>query len=134
MKQSEAIKKLDSVFSKYIRLRDAMPNGTFRCISCGKILPIQTADAGHFFSRMHMNTRFDEDNVHAECRQCNRMTPGHLIGYMANLEKKIGTLRMEALEQNARRMRKWSVLELQCLIDYYSNKCRELQKEKGLTI
>lgn len=134
MKQSEAIKKLDSVFSKYIRLRDAMPNGTFRCISCGKILPMQTADAGHFFSRMHMSTRFDEDNVHAECRQCNRMTPGHLIGYMANLEKKIGTPRMEALEQNAHRMRKWSVLELQCLIDYYTKKCRELQKEKGLTI
>ena len=27
--------KLDKEFSLFIRLRDAMPNGYFRCISCG---------------------------------------------------------------------------------------------------
>ena len=64
--------RLDTVFSKYIRLRDAMPSGTFRCISCGKIKTLDQADAGHYFSRVHMNTRFDEDNVHDECRYCNR--------------------------------------------------------------
>ena len=82
--------KLDTVFSKYIRLRDAMPSGTFRCISCGKIKPLDQADAGHYFSRIHMNTRFDEDNVHAECRYCNRFSADHLVGYRENLIKKIG--------------------------------------------
>ena len=37
--QATLVKKLDKVFSQYIRLRDAFPNGTFRCISCGKIKP-----------------------------------------------------------------------------------------------
>jgi len=31
--------KLDKEFSLFIRLRDAMPNGYFRCISCGQIKP-----------------------------------------------------------------------------------------------
>lgn len=29
--------KLDKEFSLFIRLRDCMPNGYFRCISCGQI-------------------------------------------------------------------------------------------------
>ena len=31
--------KLDKEFSLFIRLRDAMPNGYFKCISCGQIKP-----------------------------------------------------------------------------------------------
>ena len=69
--------RLDTVFSKYIRLRDAMPSGTFRCISCGKIKTLDQADCGHYFSRTHMSTRFDEDNCNAECRYC--LTPDALI-------------------------------------------------------
>ena len=34
--------KLDKEFSLFIRLRDAMPNGYFRCISCGQIKPFTT--------------------------------------------------------------------------------------------
>lgn len=75
--QATLVKKLDKVFSQYIRLRDALPNGTFRCISCGRIKPFEQADAGHFHSRRHMSTRFDELNVSAECRYC--LTPDALI-------------------------------------------------------
>lgn len=74
---STMVKKLDKVFSQYIRLRDAMPGGVFRCISCGRTLPIGRADCGHYFSRRHMSTRFDEDNCNAECSYC--LTPDSLI-------------------------------------------------------
>ena len=36
-KKPDLVAKLDKVFSRYIRLRDCMPNGYFRCISCGQI-------------------------------------------------------------------------------------------------
>ena len=52
--------KLDKEFSLFIRLRDCMPNGYFRCISCGQIKPFTQADCGHYFSRTHLATRFDE--------------------------------------------------------------------------
>ncbi|MCD7923659.1 MAG: recombination protein NinG [Bacteroides sp.] len=69
--------KLDKEFSLFIRLRDCMPNGYFRCISCGQIKPFGQADCGHYFSRTHLATRFDENNCHAECRHC--LTPDHKV-------------------------------------------------------
>ncbi|WP_294504148.1 recombination protein NinG [uncultured Bacteroides sp.] len=92
--------KLDEVFSLYIRLRDSKIFGyrAFRCISCGKIKPFSEADCGHYFSRSHLSTRFDELNCWAECRDCNRINPDHLEGYQRNLIKKIGKERFELLE------------------------------------
>ena len=70
-------KKLDVVYSKYIRLRDAMEGGSTRCISCGQIKPFDKMDCGHFHSRTHKSTRWDEDNTHSECSFC--LTPDSLI-------------------------------------------------------
>lgn len=126
--------KLDTVFSKYIRLRDAMPSGTFRCISCGKIKAINQADCGHYHSRIHMSTRFDEDNCHAECRACNRFSADHLIGYRENLIKKIGLQRVLLLEVKVHETKKWSHFELEQLIKYYKALVEKLQKDKGIRL
>lgn len=100
--KSTNVDKLDRAFSKYIRVRDAMPNGTIRCISCGQIKPFSSFDNGHYFSRMHMATRWDEDNCNAECMHCNRMTGGeHMIGYEKHLIEKIGQQRFAALALKA---------------------------------
>lgn len=131
---STLVDRLDTVFSKYIRLRDAMPSGMFRCISCGKIKPLDQADCGHFHSRIHMSTRFDEDNCNAECRYCNRFSADHIIGYRENLIKKIGGQRFTLLELKAHQSRKWSHFELEQLIKYYRARVEMLQREKGLKI
>lgn len=131
---SALVERLDKVFSKYIRLRDAMPSGLFRCISCGKIKPIEEADCGHFHSRTHMSTRFDEDNCHAECRYCNRFSADHLIGYRENLIRKIGEQRYLLLEVKAHETRKWSHFELEQLVKYYRALVGKLQKEKGIKL
>ncbi len=126
--------RLDTEFSRFIRLRDAMPNGTFRCISCGQIKPIEQADCGHFHSRRHMSTRFDEDNCHAECRYCNRFSADHIIGYRENLVKKIGEQRFMLLDVKAHDTKKWSHFELETLIKYYRALVQKLSKEKGITL
>ena len=131
---STLVERLDKVFSKYIRLRDAMPSGLFRCISCGKIKPIEQADCGHFHSRTHMSTRFDEDNCHAECRYCNRFSADHLSGYRENLIRKIGEQRYLLLEVKAHETRKWSHFELEQLVKYYKALVEKLQKEKGIKL
>jgi hypothetical protein len=131
---STLVDKLDKVFSQYIRMRDAMPSGFFRCISCGQIKPIQKADAGHYYSRRHMSTRFDEDNVHAECSSCNRFSAEHIIGYRENLIKKIGEQRFLLLEVKANDTKKWSSFELEQLIKYYRARVEMLQKQKGIRL
>lgn len=131
---STLVNKLDKVYSKYIRLRDAMPGGMTRCISCGKIKPFDKMDCGHFFSRTHMSTRFDEDNTHSECSFCNRFCADHLIGYRENLIKKIGTQRFQLLEVKVHQTKKWSHFELEQLIKYYTALVKKLSEEKGIKV
>ena len=125
-------KKLDSVFSLYIRLRDSMPNGMIKCISCGRIKPFGDFDCGHFHSRRHMSVRYDEDNCHAECKYCNRFSADHLIKYRENLIKKIGQMRVDKLDWKASSTKKWAEFELKELIKYYNLQIENIKKEKLL--
>lgn len=113
--------KLDKVFSLYIRLRDSKPFNYrfFKCISCGEIKPFEQADCGHFHSRRHLSTRFDEDNAHAECRACNRFSADHLINYEKNLIAKIGQQKFDLLKVKAAGTSKMSDFEYEQLIKYY---------------
>ena len=128
------IKKLDRVFSAYIRLRDAMPSGYFQCISCGKIKPFEQADCGHFFSRKNMSVRFDEDDCHAECKGCNRFSSDHLIAYQVNLIRKIGMQRFELLSSKAHQAKHWSDFELEAMIKHYTTEVKRLSSLKGIRV
>lgn len=127
-------KKLDKVFSAYIRLRDAMPSGYFKCISCGQIKPFEQADCGHFFSRKNMSVRFDEDDCHAECRSCNRFSSDHLIAYQTNLIRKVGIQRFELLSAKAHQTKHWSDFELEAMIKHYTAEVKRLSSLKGIKV
>ena len=130
----DLVKKLDRVFAYYIRLRDIMPNGIGKCISCGKIKPYRELDCGHFYGRTNMATRFDEDNCNGECRGCNRASSDHLIFYQENLIKKIGIARFSSLREKAHSTKKWEAEELKRMIDYYSKEVKRLSYEKGIHV
>lgn len=131
-RKTDYVKKLDKVFSQYIRLRDAMENGMARCISCGGVKPLEMFDNGHYHSRTHMSTRWDEDNCHAECRFCNRFKADHMIGYRENLIRKIGQQRYDLLAWKARQSKHWAEFELKELVKHYTDMVKKLTKEKGL--
>lgn len=133
-RKPDLVKKLDKVFSLYIRLRDVMPNGYFRCISCGRIKPFAEGDCGHYHSRTHMATRFEEDNCHLECRSCNRMSADHLIQYRENLITKIGFNRVERLNVLAHSTKHWLDSELEEKIDYYKKEVKRLSAMKGINV
>ena len=126
------VKKLDIVFSEFIRLRDSRPFGyrCFKCISCGQIKPYEQMDCGHFIGRTHMATRFDEENCHGECRFDNRFNSSHMIDYQRNLEKKIGRERMDLLIVTGKTTKKWSAFELDILIKYYTARVNEMKAER----
>lgn len=127
------VRKLDKIFSLYIRLRDSAAYNYqyFRCISCGQIKPFKQMDCGHFISRTHQATRFDEENAHGECRFCNRFSADHIIAYQRNLEAKIGKDRVDMLLARGRMTKKWSAFELQLLIKHYQ---QEVDKMQGKSI
>ena len=132
--RSNLVARLDKVFALYIRLRDVMPSGYGKCISCGKIKPFNELDCGHFHGRTHMGTRWEEDNCNAECKVCNRMSADHIIGYRDNLIAKIGMSRYETLKLKAKCPKHWLDSELQEKIDYYRKEVKRLSAEKGIRV
>ena len=124
--------KLDRIFSLYIRLRDANPQGYTRCISCGKIVPWKEADCGHFINRSHMATRYNEKNCNAQCRSCNRFDEGNNIGYIRGLIKKYGQGVIDELEILKHQESHWTEFEYKSLIEHYKQKVKELHENKGI--
>ena len=82
--------KLDRLFSEYIRRRDA-DAGYCRCVTCGKVQHWKEMDAGHFVPRDRIATRWDERNVHAQCRECNRFRSGQQFGHGRAIDRMYGS-------------------------------------------
>ncbi len=119
--RSSAMSKADRAFSLYIRTRDAQAySGThFKCISCGRILPIEKADCGHYVNRQHMALRFSELNCNAQCAHCNRFDEGNATGYRKGLIDKIGEQKVELLEAQKHTSCKLSTFEIEAIAKYY---------------
>lgn len=128
---SDLIKLAQIVFNKYIRLRDR----NSPCISCGgKLIRNEKYssqyDASHYYNaNNHYFLRFNEDNVHASCTYCNRNLHGNLIEYRKGLISRIGEERLKYLDDNSRRIRKFTKDELRDLIKIYKEKQKKLKKE-----
>lgn len=63
--------KLDKLFSIYIRLRGSDENEIAECVTCGKKDHWKKMQCGHFQSRRHNSTRWDEKNANVQCYGCN---------------------------------------------------------------
>jgi hypothetical protein len=120
MSLQDWLKLAQMTFNKYIRHRDKGLN----CISCDK--PPKKANAGHYFSQGgHSNVRFHEDNVHLQCEHCNSYLSGNLLNYQVGIEKRIGGERLIALHEQAHTTKKWTIQELNEIIETYKRKLKE---------
>ena len=126
MASKTLVKKLDKVFSEYIRLRDSK-DGYFICCSCGEYKPYEQADAGHFINRKWMSVRWNETNVNAQCRYCNRFDEGNGVGYTRFMQKKHGDSHIDYLFGIKREPSKWHDFELELLIKEYKEKVKKLK-------
>lgn len=124
--------RLDKEFSLFIRQRDQLPGGVFRCISCGQIKPYEQADCGHYINRQHMSTRFDEMNCNAQCRSCNRYQEGNAQGYRQGLIQKYGERDVILLEAKKKDSRKYDDFQYNELIKHYKVLNNVLKSEKGV--
>lgn len=91
-------KKLDAVFSKYIRNLYCI-DGVVHCYTCGKVGTVSTMQCGHFVPRIYLATRWHEDNCRPQDVGCNVWGNGQLLDFEENLIKEIGKERVEKLKQ-----------------------------------
>lgn len=128
MKSGKALKKeLDKVFSEYIRRREANPEGVTRCFTCGKIGTWESMDCGHYESRAHLSTRWDEENCHVQCKGCNIFKSGNYPAYAVKLQEMYGDGILKKLYVKARVDYKPSRVIYEQLINYYKTLCLSLK-------
>ena len=122
--RSKLVKKLDVVFSQYIRVKDADRNGMVKCVTCSKVGHWKTGgmQCGHFISRKHYSTRWDERNVGVQCGGCNIYKSGNVYLF----SKYLGENLSEELYQKSLVITKFTSDELQDMIDHYSNKLKKI--------
>lgn len=120
-----AVKRLDTVFKKWIRMRDC-PEGYGNCCSCGKYVLYSETDGGHFINCRWMATRWREDNVHAQCRSCNRFDEGNGPGYMTFMLETYGKDHVDYLRALSREIARFTVPEIELLIIDYRKRLRAM--------
>lgn len=120
--RSKLVKKLDTVFSQYIRRSNADNNGYCTCVTCNKTFHWKEIQAGHFMSRKHYSTRWDERNVKTQCVACNVYRAGEQYKYSIFLGSELAN----DLYLKSKELVKFTNYELEDMINDYSDKLKKL--------
>jgi hypothetical protein len=121
--KKDVLKAAQIVFNTYIRLRDKDKP----CVSCGKKL-VGKYDAGHFFSvGAYPNLRFNENNVHGQCVECNQHKHGNVKEYDLRLQNILSNKEYNELLESRHKPLKLSFDEVKELIAIYKQKIKELK-------
>ena len=103
---------------QYIRLRDKGKP----CVSCGTEWK-DDFDAGHFYSASKFTAlKFDTDNIHGQCIQCNRFNEGNFENYSLNLPNRIGVANYNKLVKRAKN-------SIKTIKKYNREELKEIQNE-----
>lgn len=118
IKSVKSVKKLAwKVFSEYVRRKQADWQGYGRCITCGKVDNWKSLQAGHFISRSKSNTLFNLINVNPQCYRCNVLLKGNIISYYRFMQEVYGDEAITNLMEESEKERRWTVPELEQMIE-----------------
>ena len=113
------IRTLDKAFSRHVRRRFANEGGWVECVTCGKAMPWEESQCGHWIKRGNHATRWDMRNVGPQCPRCNLYMGGAMDEFAEYIVKTHGVEVMHELLALKRTNKKWSVEELRELIKHY---------------
>lgn len=112
------IKKLDKVFSLYIRNKYAKDE-MVKCFTCDVWKHIKEMHCGHFISRVYYSLRWDEDNCRPQCPSCNLYHQGQQYEFGRRLEKEIGLGRIEQMMEIKSHPARFSIADYQDMIQRF---------------
>ena len=122
------IKKLDTIFSKFIRLRDTDEYGWGKCITCNESFKYDKLECGHFRSRRHYTTRWLPENANAQCTECNQSED--IGAYMIGMLNRHGMDVASDIIEKSKVSYKFSKDEYEEMYKHYLAKAKELLKDK----
>lgn len=122
------IKKADSIFSTYIRLRDSNSKGIVVCPLCWAKTPRRKAQNMHFISRSCMLYRYDENNCFAWCMRCNVILNWNYIVYTRFMQDKFWIDKVDEMITNSKKIYKLQTFEIEDIINTYTEKIKKYSK------
>ena len=118
--RSKIVKKLDTIFSQYIRQKNAVDE-IATCFTCGKEDHWKKLQNGHFQSRRHYSTRWDEVNCQVQCAGCNVFKYGEQYVFGNKLDSKFGEGTSRRLHIKAQEIVKLSDNDIEEMIKRYKD-------------
>lgn len=121
-------------FQKMVRYESANDQGIIKCVSCPATGHWKNTDnrfdAGHFFSRRHANTKFNEMNCWPQCVTCNRYRNGNYRDYTIWFIDRFGRDELDRLQAQSKVIRgPWKIHELQLMRVEYRRRWKEAQEK-----
>jgi len=128
MKRSTLVKKLDKIFSIWVRSKDADHAGMVDCFTCGVTKNWKyEIDAGHFQSRGKYATRWEPLNVKPQCKRCNGFRGGEQYLFSKHLDLMYGDGTAEWLEFESNQSARFTNDELLVKIKHYTELVKSLK-------
>src|SRR3990167_10503494 len=119
-------KKLDAIFSKWVRYPAANKQNVVRCYTCGQLGEPQNFHCSHYIDRTHKATRWSEINCKAACVKCNTFMEGNKDEFALHLIKDYGEGILETLNKQKWTPVKIDYLQIMALIKEYKEKINAL--------
>lgn len=121
-------RQADKVFSDWIRQSSANQySGLNSCRTCNAVHHWKELQCGHFISRVHLATRWDERNCAPQCYACNVLRRGNPGEFSLHLIRKFGgPMILQELVDKKRESVKYSRADLIALIESYKQKLEAL--------
>ena len=123
--RSKLVKKADSVFSTFIRLRDSDRHGIVTCPLCWARIPRQKAQNMHFITRACWLYRYDEMNCFWWCMRCNVILNWNYIIYTRFMQDKFWIEKVDEMIRNSKKIYKLQTFELEEIIEKYTTKIQK---------
>ena len=132
MPKPKTVRKLKqdaaTLLQKLVRMKYADDNGMCECVTCGHVGHYTDMDGGHFVSRRHNATLLVEENIHPQCKGCNKFRNGAPDDYALFMIDTYGLDAMRELIALKYQTRKFTDIELLELIAEYKLRIKEQEQ------
>lgn len=128
--KQKIIRKLDDLFSEYIRIRNCDEEGNVKCITCGDGHHWTDVDCGHFVKRGNMTTRWHIQNSGEQCRLCNSTHDGKEDDHAEYIDRTYGPGTADQLRRLGKGEAHFSERELQSMYEELKSEVKALKLEK----
>ncbi len=120
-------KKLDKIFSEYIRRKYSNSEWMITCISCEKVIHWKESHNCHWISRWNKQYRFDEENCRPWCAWCNTFNQAfHIRIFTTKQISRLGQETVDLMIDNTNYVYKLGKTELKALIEEFNTKLNNL--------